>query len=359
MLTDQELLHILQKIVHISQELTSTTSIESLLHQIVTAAAELTGSEVAGIMLADESAHSLRFVAATNNTDQLFDIPVPIDRSIAGAVFQSGKADIVSDVRQDPRYYAVVGQIVGLPAHSLLAVPLVFKEYKIGVLEAENKTGDLAYDQDDIETLTTLAAQATIAIQNARMVESLRQAREMVEQRWRKSEKGLAAEQGERKLAEALSQASAWLSSTLDSEEVVDRILDQVGQVLPNDANNLMLIEENKRVRVFRGRGYERFGVTLTPDAVQIDITDVPGLRKIMENGQPLLIPDVTQDDTWVYSRPEQAWIRSYVGAPILARERVIGFLSVLSATPGAFTQKDAERLQEFSRHAAIAITNA
>jgi len=77
------------------------------------------------------------------------------------------------------------------------------------------------------------------------------------------------------------------------------------------------------------------------------------------QTGQPVVIPYVERDEEWVVSRPEHVWIKSYAGAPIRVRDRVIGFLNVNSATPGFFSQADAEHLQAFANHAAIAIENA
>jgi signal transduction histidine kinase len=67
---------------------------------------------------------------------------------------------------------------IGLETHSLLAVPLQIKERRIGVLEAINKQGGGQFSQEDVETLTTLAAQAAVAIENARLVGDLRRAYE-------------------------------------------------------------------------------------------------------------------------------------------------------------------------------------
>ena len=170
----------------------------------------------------------------------------------------------------------------------------------------------------------------------------------------------LNTELEERKLAQALSQANASLTSTLNVQEVINRILDQIGKVILCDAANLMLVGENDLAHVAWWRGYGHFGASHALDAIQLNIKEVPGLDKILEKGQPLLIPDVTQDaNWWAYSQLEHTWIRAYIGVPIHAEERVIGLLNVLSATPGALNQKDAQHLQEFSHHVAIAITNA
>ena len=328
----------LEKILEISCELTSTVSLEPLLDKIVEAAAELTNSEMASILLLDDRTGELRFIACSALANQFTDVPVPIESSIVGAAFSSGSPLIVPDVHADPRYCAVVEQQIGLETHSLLAVPLQFKDRRIGVLKAENKRDDEGFGQEDVEMLTLLAAQATVAIENARSVERLQEAHN---------------------LAEALRQASAALGSTLSYDEVLSRILEQVDYVMPQVAANIMLVEGPEVVRVFRGHGYEQLGVTATPTPISFNISDVAGLRRMEQTGQPVVIPYVERNGEWIVSRPEHAWIKSYAGAPIRARDRVIGFLNVNSATPGFFSQADAEHLQAFANHAAIAIENA
>jgi signal transduction histidine kinase len=171
----------LGRILEISRELTSTVALEPLLRKIVGIAAELTDSEAASILLLDMRTGELRFRAVSGDpAGQLRDIPVPVKDSIAGAVLVSGEPAAISDVRADPRHYQVVGERIGHKTHSLLAVPLSIKDRHIGVVEAINKQRGEAFDDEDVETLTTLAAQAAVAIENARLVEALREAYEQL-----------------------------------------------------------------------------------------------------------------------------------------------------------------------------------
>ncbi len=162
-------------IFNIGRQLTTGASLDELLHRIVAAAAELTNSESAGILLYNESDEKLHFIAVTLFEDRLLDIPVPIQGSIAGASFTSGKPVIVTDPREDPRYYVRVEETINFTARSLLAAPLQFKEHKIGVIEAENKRGDSSYSQADVEILMLLASQATVAIENVRLYQAAQQ----------------------------------------------------------------------------------------------------------------------------------------------------------------------------------------
>ncbi|MFQ6102049.1 MAG: ATP-binding protein [Anaerolineae bacterium] len=171
----------LERILEISRELTSTVAIRPLLRKIAAMAVELTGSEGASILLRDVRTGELRFrTAAGSQSGELMeaDILVPIEGSIAGTVLTSGEPMIVLDAQADPRHYREVGQQIGTETRSLLAVPLQIKDRRIGVLETINKQGGGTFDQEDVETLTALAAQAAVAIENARLVEALREAYE-------------------------------------------------------------------------------------------------------------------------------------------------------------------------------------
>jgi signal transduction histidine kinase len=173
----------LERILEISRELTSTVALEPLLHRIVHVAAELTDSEAASILLLDTRTGELRFRAASGDpADQMRDIPVPVDSSIAGAVLLSGEPAIISDAKADPRHYRAVGQQIGKDISSLLAVPLRIKERCIGVLETINRHGGGEFSSFDVETLTSLGAQAAVAIENARLVGDLRNAYERLDE---------------------------------------------------------------------------------------------------------------------------------------------------------------------------------
>jgi diguanylate cyclase (GGDEF)-like protein/PAS domain S-box-containing protein len=165
------------------------------------------------------------------------------------------------------------------------------------------------------------------------------------------------AEREQRELAESLEEAAAIVSSTLDPEQVLERILEQVSRVVPNDAANIMLIKGDQ-AHVVRWRGYERFGAEEVVPTVVFRIAEVPGLQEMLESGEPIVIPDTTTYPGWVRV-PATEWLRSYAAAPIIVRGEVIGFLNVDSVTPGFFAQAHAEALRVFADHAAAAIENA
>lgn len=167
----------LERIIEISRILTSTLELDPLLQIIIETASQLTDSEAASIMLLDPASGELRFEAAPwFQRDQLKTVAVPLDQSIAGWIFRNAAPLVIADAKDDPRVYRQVDQSIEFETRSILGVPLMLKDKPIGVIEAVNKLGQGRYTQEDAEVLSTLAAQAAVAIENARLLAALQKA---------------------------------------------------------------------------------------------------------------------------------------------------------------------------------------
>jgi signal transduction histidine kinase len=166
-----------------------------------------------------------------------------------------------------------------------------------------------------------------------------------------------ALEQEEHALTEALRDTLATMSNTLDLDKVLDHILDTVKRVTPYDGANVLFVESDL-VRVVRQRGYIEKGRDKDWLQQRIPLSKLAALQQLMDIGKPLAIPDTTTSPMWV-GLPGLDWVHSNVIAPIRSNNKILGFLSLDSATPGYFTQIHAERLQTFADQAAIAIQNA
>ncbi|MBZ0284233.1 MAG: GAF domain-containing sensor histidine kinase [Anaerolineae bacterium] len=159
-----------QRLIEISQQLNSTLDLGSLLKKIISAAKELTNTEAASIMLIDPSTGDLRFEIASNIKPQdMEDIIIPKGSGIAGWVALHGEPRVIDDVTKEPTWTRKVDDTIEFQTRSILAVPLRTHNKVIGVLEGINKIGGGGWDESDINTLTTLAGQAAIAIENARL----------------------------------------------------------------------------------------------------------------------------------------------------------------------------------------------
>ncbi len=164
------------------------------------------------------------------------------------------------------------------------------------------------------------------------------------------------AEQEQRQFAEALREAAAVLAGTLDRDEVLDRILTQVGRVLSYDAAAIYLID-GREARVVRSRGLDA-AQEATLVSLTWDVTETPNMRAMIEMRQSVVVCDTRTDPAWIRT-PQTAWVASHAGAPICLRETVLGFLEVDSTRPGFYSPQDGERLRAFADQAALALENA
>jgi signal transduction histidine kinase len=173
----------------------------------------------------------------------------------------------------------------------------------------------------------------------------------------KEQERNQIIEMEERALTDALRNTLATIGSTLDLGKVLDKILDNLGQVTPYDGANVLLIEADL-VRIVRQRGYSNTTVDNTSLKQRIPSAKLAILQQLIEMGKPVAIADTSSSPLWI-GFPDFKWVNSNVIAPIRSNGKILGFLSLDSATPGYFTQVHAERLQSFADQAAIAIQNA
>ncbi|MCI0711178.1 MAG: GAF domain-containing protein [Chloroflexi bacterium] len=156
------------------------------------------------------------------------------------------------------------------------------------------------------------------------------------------------------KLALALSDSALALTSTLDTDNVMRIILEKVGDVVPNDAANIMLLDGDK-AQIAYWHGYAPEHVSHFAEfRPSLQLTH---LHKMLETRQPQLISHTSQCEYWVRA-PGSTWIESYIGVPIKLRDSVIGFLNLDSSTPGFYTAYQIAPLQLFAGQIAVAIEN-
>ena len=158
-----------RRLIEIARDLASTLDLDMLLQRIVRAAAEVSGSEAASILLYDHLTRQLNFQVATNMDEPTMrGLVVPLEGSIAGWVVVNRKSVRLTNVQEDRRFYGEVDSVTGRPTQSLIGVPLITKNKVVGVLEALNKEHG-KFTEGDESLLAVLGAQAAVAIENARL----------------------------------------------------------------------------------------------------------------------------------------------------------------------------------------------
>jgi signal transduction histidine kinase len=164
-------LHLLYEV---GQSLAVNLDLNSLLNEIKLRAPEVVNAERCSIFVLDEERNEL----VLDLPGEARAIRMPADRGIAGWVATHGVGQIVHDVEQDPRWYDAVGREVDFITHSILCVPMKVKDRVVGVMQLLNKRDGASFTEQDIRLLTTLASQAGIALENARLYQSLKHERD-------------------------------------------------------------------------------------------------------------------------------------------------------------------------------------
>ncbi len=295
----------------------------------------LTGCDrVAVALLEDGGTHYRITVLETPFPVLEADTVLPLSTTPVWDDLLEGRPHFCPDMSAEVEYPAIRA-LYEAGFRSYVSLPLRVGERVIGALHVVS-TRERNFRPGQVPLLQRVADALALAIENERLYR---------------------AEREQRELAQALAEAAAAITSTLDPAQMLERILEQVARVVPGDAFNGMLVE-NGIARPVRWRGYDRFGAEERIASVTLPVADIRNLREMARSGWPMLVPDTHADPYWVRLEGLE-WIRSYVGAPIVVRGITVGFLNVDSARPHQFTPADAARLKAFADQVAIALENA
>jgi sigma-B regulation protein RsbU (phosphoserine phosphatase) len=152
----------------IARELTSILNLDELLGRIAELVRRLIDYQMFSILLLDASGEKLQHRFSLRfNENIVLKHEIPLGRGLVGAAAESKEAVLVPDVSKDPRYIEANPE-----TGSELVVPLIYKGKVIGVLDMEHTRRGF-FTEDHQRTMSTLAAQIAIAVENARLYEEI------------------------------------------------------------------------------------------------------------------------------------------------------------------------------------------
>ncbi len=172
----------LAQLLEINKILNSTLDLDKLLTIIMEQAAVVVKAEAASLMLLDPATNELVFdIALGEKGEQVKQIRLKTGEGIAGWVAQERKALIVNDVEQDTRWCSRADTKSCFKTKSMMCVPLLYKDRISGIMEVINKKNNGIFSAEDQQILEALAAQAAVAIENARLFKEVREKKEEIE----------------------------------------------------------------------------------------------------------------------------------------------------------------------------------
>ncbi|HZY43952.1 MAG TPA: GAF domain-containing protein [Anaerolineae bacterium] len=153
------------------------SSNRELLQSIVDAAARIFGAAAASIALLNEKDQMLEFkVSYGIGNENVVGMRLPMDKGIAGYVIMTGQPLAISNLQQDKRFNKDFAQTTGYVPKSILAMPMMYGERLIGVMEVLDKISSPSFGMKDMELLAMFAQQAAIAIHQSQQYDMIGQA---------------------------------------------------------------------------------------------------------------------------------------------------------------------------------------
>ncbi|MBI5841869.1 MAG: GAF domain-containing protein [Chloroflexi bacterium] len=330
----------LEALTRLSREIAIVPELHPALTLIARHAAELSGSDAGGVFAfgPDERLHIVaahgvgnEFVAALNA------LGVPPGHGAIGRAAAERRPIQIPDVLTESAY--PFSQLADMEhIRSILAVPMLRGEHAEGeviggIVLWHRQTRHFTPHEEAF--VQALAQQCVNAVENARLFESERAAREQ---------------------AETLRQVAQVMSGSLELENVLHRILGQLKRVLTYDTASVLLLGEADQHALVAGIGYA--DEQSTSRAAGELLRDSPILRQMANDLRLVNIAEVRDHPGWTWV-PGAEHVRSFLAVPIVAHHRMIGALMVDSTHPGLFKESDAHTAQTLAQHMAIAIENA
>ncbi len=158
---------------------------------------------------------------------------------------------------------------------------------------------------------------------------------------------------------------SSNLASTLDVEQLLDLILDQLGNVVAYDAASIMHLDDGQALKILAYRGPIPKEEALT---IQFSLDQARANREVIQRKEPIIIDDVRKESAIALGIREAAgdamdttysYLRCWMGVPLIVKDKVIGMLTLDHSEPCYFAPSQAELAMAFANQAAVAIEDA
>jgi len=318
-------------IQEISATLNSSLELQEVLNNACEQFVRLIEVDHCGVVLFNETTLAGEVVAEFPQTGAI-GIHVPLDYPAARHMLTDRQPYASFNAQEDELLDSARATLRALGIKSWLLVPLVVQDQVIGSIGLDAMQQPRQFTEEDLNLSRIVADQIAIAVTNARMYQ---------------------AERAARVQADTLREVAAILGETLDLKEVLERILAQFERVIKCTSSSIILREADDVYRVVAARG-------VTDPAQVVGMTfhyaDKPHFQDIARSERPLVIPDTGQ---YGWDQDDATTIKSWIGAPLIVSDRLIGLLTIDHAEPNFYQESDGELVTAFADLAAIALENA
>lgn len=326
-----KLLDRISALVDVTNKVSDTLSLDVLLPRLVAIVTESLGAERSTLFLNDPETNELFSRVAEG--DKVGEIRFPNHLGIAGSVFTAGKSEIIPDAYADKRFNQAFDKQTGYRTRNILCTVMKTKGKMVGVTQVLNKKSG-AFNDDDLVLLNALTAQATSALENARLYESVQKAH--------------------KEEAQLLEVTSA-IAAELDLDVLLRKIITVTMQMLEADRATLFLYDEKNEEL------WSRIAMGLATKEIRIPASaGIAGA--CFTSGEVINIPEAYEDSRFNPGVDKKTGYltRNILCMPVLDKDgSKLGVIQVLNKKGGPFGPIDEKRLDAFGAQAAIALVNA
>ena len=322
----------LRVLVEAGIALSSELSLDALLQRIVETAAEITGARYAALGVIDKTGQALeRFLTTGIDADTHAAIgDLPHGRGILGVLIRDARPLRLHDIADDPRS-------VGFPPNhppmkSFLGLPIVLRGVAYGNLYLTEKAAGDDFTDEDHELAQLLAAQAAVAIENARLYES--------STRWLRQ-------------VESLNEIGNALVSELELEPLLALVARRLQELVDARLVLIALPDGASTLRVAAAEGESAFGVV----GMELEFGGSKAGR-VLERGRSERIDSVLDDPEVDQQAARRLGVHSALFVPLIARGEAIGVMIAHDkhGSAPAFTEDDLRLAETLAARAAIAV---
>ena len=324
----------LEAVRAVTVEITREVDLPTLLGLITRRATEMLGGHAGVVFLWEDAAQVLVPQAWHGRGEWTRDLRIRMGEGITGAVAQRRAGLIVNDYRAWPHALPLV--LEHTEALAIMAEPILYRDRLLGVIHVERHTTTRQFTREDQEFLALFAAQAAIAIANARAYAE-------VERR--------------RRIAKALNRVGAMMTAALDLETVTAAIGRAVVELLDAPLVRVMVLDPARGQLVTAASVGE-------PELAQYDPRArsgrMPLAEAAFERGEPAYACPIARDPRYV----NQEWaarhgLQMYLVIPLRAGGEKIGNLNLHRREARRLTGEETTVLISFAEQAAIVIQSA
>ncbi|MGD0611802.1 MAG: GAF domain-containing sensor histidine kinase [Anaerolineales bacterium] len=341
LLTREELQEKLFALHRASLELIKDISVETLLERIASLACEQAGARYAALGVLDGEGQLKQFITIGMSSEEIKHIPhSPRGLGLIGALMHSPNNIRLAEIKDDARSS-------GFPAghavmHSFLGVPIWVGEHQLGQIYLTDKIGALEFTSDDETIIEMLAAYAGVAIEHARLYESLQE-----------RDQTLTRRNDELNL---INQVMTAMASSLDLDEILNKTLAQVMSHFQVEAGEIFLREEDGvtlRLVLHRGEAAEAFW---TRNRFKMGEGMIGQAAQTM---QPVISNHLEKDKRVLREAVVEAGFKQIACIPLTARGELAGVLSIAARSRKAISKTEIQLLTAIGAGAGTAIENA